>query len=666
MHKSQYTHLRNLFSLCCIALLMSSCSLGDLELDQGSQTPAAKEPTYFAKPTVYDEASSITVSFKAIAKYRPIIDNQNEFYLGAISAQSFRAIPYAEFHIYDASGTRIQQGETTLDGIVTAQIPKVLGDYTVKVFSRSFNSYVKVSVLKDLYSNIPHHIQKTFSLTAENTMGNSIDFTAPQSGNDLTAEADESLGDRELAGGAFNIHYMVFATNDYIRRAIGKNAGPSSNSNDWFVADKVQAYWRKGFNPGSYFAGPNAANSSFFIPSENKLFILGGNSGNVKDMDTDHFDNSVIIHEYAHFLDSRYSNPSSRGGYHDGNAVIDARLAWSEGFANYFQSEVLNGLNLIDQIQLPNGLSTNDVVTNYIDTNGYFDTNSPDGGSSLTFPLSITGHCGSCLDGVTADAGDFGNFREVSIARFLFKASRSPSTKVFTRGADYFGGGADFKYIWQIFAGENKSGNTSTNPFPYSLAAKNTYPVSHSGLGNYLLRKLLEESSLPTTNFDLLLDDEKQVASTVNYAQFLSAGSCSPVLIGPAQAENTANGYRSHQYANNDFYLFNHNGSGGTLALNYSVNTPAQPLNLDLILFKLAYDYIEDFEIANGSSNATIVRQSRSTNSSESISLNGLSKGYYIVAVKVNAYNKNSSELNSKTANYTLTHNGATLCGIER
>src|SRR5690606_13846811 len=56
--------------------------------------------------------------------------------------------------------------------------------------------------------------------------------------------------------------------------------------------------------------------------------------------DTDHFDDSIILHEYGHFLEDVYSKTNSPGGVHTGETILDPRLAWGEGWANYFQAAV--------------------------------------------------------------------------------------------------------------------------------------------------------------------------------------------------------------------------------------------------------------------------------------------------------------------------------------
>jgi hypothetical protein len=89
-------------------------------------------------------------------------------------------------------------------------------------------------------------------------------------------------------------------------------------------------------------------------------------------------------------------------------------------------------------------------------------------------------------------------------------------------------------------------------------------------------------------------------------------------------------------------------------------------MNLDLIVHKIDYDYVEDKDLASGDSSTTIVRQSRTTNTTETVNLSGLSAGYYFVVVKVNAYEKTANDMSEKTANYKLSLNGVDLCGMER
>ena len=57
---------------------------------------------------------------------------------------------------------------------------------------------------------------------------------------------------------------------------------------------------------------------------------------------TDHWDDSVIIHEWGHFADNQFSCYQNPGGAHTlpgvNNGVNGPRLAWGEGYPDYFQS----------------------------------------------------------------------------------------------------------------------------------------------------------------------------------------------------------------------------------------------------------------------------------------------------------------------------------------
>ncbi|MBI3961825.1 MAG: hypothetical protein HY335_03655 [Deinococcus sp.] len=81
---------------------------------------------------------------------------------------------------------------------------------------------------------------------------------------------------------------------------------------------------------------PGSTTGTFFS-RERGAFILGERSS-----DSDEYDDPVLIHEYGHFLTSTLSRDDSPGGFHSGGNLLDPRLAWSEGFANFFAQAVLN------------------------------------------------------------------------------------------------------------------------------------------------------------------------------------------------------------------------------------------------------------------------------------------------------------------------------------
>ncbi|UXR65571.1 hypothetical protein EZJ49_04815 [Bdellovibrio bacteriovorus] len=643
--------------LCGCSILLSGCGSGngfEGRDDSSSSEPASNEPPYYGKPTDIDNADAVTVTVPAIFRYRGLSFSPGVSTNGLTNVvNEGMAIAFAEFHIYDASGTRIQQGETTTDGTAEFKIPKTEGTYTIKVFSRAQNSFLKVSILKDIYGNTPHFASLDFTITASDITAGTKDLTSTP----VIAQADENLYPG-LEGGAFNIMYNILLANEYIRRNISKNimvsGVPSADPDKWWVADKVTVYWKAGFNPYSYF-GSNSP-LSFYSPGDRKLFILGGVSGDVKSSDTDHFDDSVILHEYGHFLEDVYGNSASPGGSHNGNFVIDARLAWSEGWANYLQAAVLTGADAaslgIDESRVPDEVRYH----YYVDTYGY--KGNAKSGVSISFNLWENGATASMDNTGGSDLEGTGTFREVSVSRTLYKTTRK-NDAVYS-GANT-GAGVAFADIWKTFSGEDTSGHRkNSNPLATSLVNLTKYPIPNVGLFNYLLSQNINANS----KWDTILTEEKQSKTTKDYAYNLTAtgGSC-PTTFTVGTKELSLGGLaRSNQQVNNDFYLFYYDGSGGTLAMTYTSTL----LNLDLILYKKDYIYFEDAHWYAGYSSPYIVRQSRSASSTtESISLSGLAAGYYVINVKINAYNKENYQMSS-SATYSLTRNGVALCGSER
>jgi len=67
------------------------------------------------------------------------------------------------------------------------------------------------------------------------------------------------------------------------------------------------------------------------------IYVLGD-----ENVDTDEYDQHVLVHEFHHFLEDTISRADTPGGTHSPNERLDLRLAFSEGFANAFSAMVLN------------------------------------------------------------------------------------------------------------------------------------------------------------------------------------------------------------------------------------------------------------------------------------------------------------------------------------
>ncbi len=144
----------------------------------------------------------------------------------------------------------------------------------------------------------------------DNTSGNALYSIS------FDIDARDPLGtvvlvDNSRVSGAFNILEVVERGNETMRMA-----------DEAIIPPPVNIFW----------STRNTNNLS-----NNTAFILGDRAD-----DSDEYDDSVIAHEYAHMLAARFSRDDSPGGPHGLGDMLDPRIAWSEGWANFFSSAVRN------------------------------------------------------------------------------------------------------------------------------------------------------------------------------------------------------------------------------------------------------------------------------------------------------------------------------------
>jgi len=120
-------------------------------------------------------------------------------------------------------------------------------------------------------------------------------------------------------GGAFNL-MDVFSKSSLLVQ----QSPPCPSPNTQCVPSLLTAYWE-----------PGATEGTFFDTQQNAIFISG------KSDDPDEYDDTVIAHEYGHFILNLFSHDQSPGGTHVINDnQQDIHLSWSEGWASYFASAV--------------------------------------------------------------------------------------------------------------------------------------------------------------------------------------------------------------------------------------------------------------------------------------------------------------------------------------
>jgi hypothetical protein len=498
-------------------------------------------------------------------------------------------IRHAEIRVTSSNGTIVQCAETDESGAFNFPVPHGGGDYTVSITSRSNNAYNTAYVLNNPSDNQYHRISRTVSSTA-NTPG--IRLVALATGT--------------MEGAAFNILDQIYRSQNYLRTNTSGCGSSYSGCIPFLTAPIVYAYWTKGLNPGTYVGVPGSG-ISFYLNGKRELYILGGLNGNVDSVDMDHFDNSVIVHEYAHFLEDQFGSPNSPGGSHNGNSVIDPRLAWGEGWANFFQAAVLGRALYRDTYGrigcTPSGQQS--------ECTGHF----------FNEPLNPTG--GTYNDKPLHDGE--GNFREFSITRLLYRAAIEPMNA--------------FAHIWAAFHGNN--GMRTAND-------------SFKSIGRFhVIQNLLGASA----SWDSLRSAELHQGNLRDYATPLQIPGVGCSTAMTIRAVASASGAEViDQFSNNDFYAYTH--AGGTLAINleWIGNTTSDFADLDLFVYRPGYVY------GNKRTAAAYSESEINGITGEETLSRSIPAGTYLINVKAYTGGSLYPSSTTKRITYTMRINGQLAC----
>ena len=460
-------------------------------------------------------------------------------------------IRYAEIRVIDSNEDVLQCGQTGENGRFSLRVPKSNRTYNLFVNARADNDHLKISVLDAPERNQLYSLSTSVSMDQED-----VDVGV------LLAPATGSI-----LGGAFNIYDMVLTANEYLRNTVGTCS--VDNCVDFMVAPKLTIYWEKGFNPNSYFNG--TAGLSFYAPLKDRLFILGGLNGDTDYQDTDHFDDSVILHEYGHFLEDVFSVTNSPGGEHSGDRLIDPRLALSEGWGNFFQAAVRYNASEGDP--------------RYVDTKGNID-----GRSGIIFDIGLEAPSEICKSYPQTTGCDLpqrereGNFREFVITRFFWDVvdSVAADEEVISEG---------FKEIWAALT----EGNGYHNPNVHFRSI---------GFLHEMQNGLTFNGRNPITDWASLRNQEvhRNFLGRDEYAHYLADGSCDEMnfeMTPEDYLEDSTNGQAiggqdvlgsgSRDFLkNNDFFHYDHPTEGSfELTLRYQTDANEDKVDLDLYLYNL-------------------------------------------------------------------------------
>ena len=168
---------------------------------------------------------------------------------------------------------------------------------------------------------------------------------------------------------------------------------------------------------------------------DNNLWILGDENS-----DTDEYDDHIIIHEWSHFFEDKFSRSDSIGGPHSSGDSLDIRVAFGEGFANAMSA-----------------IATDNPI--YFDTSG---------------PSQSTGWYMNIESGTPENPGWFSEASVQRILYDLYDANNDGTDRL------YLG----FKPIFDTMVDKERNANAFTSLFTFITALKSENPSQKSAIDN--------------------------------------------------------------------------------------------------------------------------------------------------------------------------------------
>jgi len=165
----------------------------------------------------------------------------------------------------------------------------------------------------------------------------------------------------------------------------------SPDANGSLPTQKLTVIWRS----------DHPYTGSFFVPASRAPYLFVGS--------VEAYDDTVISHEFGHFIDYSFSHSDSPGGQHAvGDNKQDMRLSWGEGLATYLGSSARK-FHGYDRPEI------------YVNTDG----------SRLSFSFEI-----EYLTGTTIIASTTGSTNEVAVSAALWDITDGADTRDSTPGID--------------------------------------------------------------------------------------------------------------------------------------------------------------------------------------------------------------------------------------
>jgi len=241
----------------------------------------------------------------------------------------YKAIRFASVELLDANGDVFLTTQTDRNGAYS--FGNIIPDrFSIRLLAQVMSAPAAGFSIKDMQGGIYSYLK---------------------SSNENTLNYVFSLGRTLPGAGVFNMLDVAILSAEYVNQVLG------------LELSDLDIYWEKNYGLGStyYCAGYD----QFSCYNDKGIYVISDPRFGA--VDTDEFDDDVIMHEFGHYLKTTYSVDDSKGGGHTiTQNDSDLRLSWSEGWGIFFPAAVKNWL----QSQNPGLMSYPGGARYYIDTIG--------------------------------------------------------------------------------------------------------------------------------------------------------------------------------------------------------------------------------------------------------------------------------------------------------
>lgn len=307
---------KNFYILLATIIFLSGC--GEVSNDTAvivTPTPTPT-PTPTLSPIEGDNGDKIKIIGKITYDRVPVNRNGIGLDYNHIEVESSKWV-----------SVKLVDGECYSDNIIAETKTDRNGEYAFYNIEKGQNLRVCV------YSKM-EEVEKYSVKVVDNTNSDAIYVIESSLFNTETSKRVDLHADSGWGGYSYNRPRQAapFAILDSIYQAMQKVL--TADPNAYFP--KLKINWSKNNVPS-----PSSSESALregligttYFDGEDNLYILGDENS-----DTDEFDDHIMIHEWGHYFEEKFSRADSIGGPHGAGDKLDIRVAFGEGWGNAFSA----------------------------------------------------------------------------------------------------------------------------------------------------------------------------------------------------------------------------------------------------------------------------------------------------------------------------------------